>query len=384
MKPLIEKEELIRLYVKEKKSTREIANLKNCAQSTVLKYLKTYNIPTRTISEAVKIANPGFHNSIEEINIEDIIDKIQIESYKPIKRKNIWISLPIEFFTKEEKDCVLTLVISDTHFGDSNVLLYSYWSTIDNLLEILKIIKKNLNIKSFKIVLNGDIVSGREVYRYQIFRNLLSRGHWQVFLAEKILKDTFSKIEEIVPINKIFLIRGTHESLEENYILYLKRTLTNSKYLSHAGIINIGDPIGKYNILFTHGKGRSEYYPVSYEQIREIWKSIPQFLSGNIIIERTCIGHSHWLTTNLELEGVCIDITGGFQKWEYSIHQRPCGMILYLFYNNETVSIPIKPNREIEIKEKNDPALEYKNMKLYGQILLKHVKEIEKVEVENS
>lgn len=378
---MIDKDVLIQKYWKEKKSMREIAKELNCAKSTVWEDLRKNNIPIRGYSEAQKlkyISSTG-NNYVE--TVQKIVDEIKISTYKPIKRKDQWISLPLSYFKDEDKDkeCTLTLVLSDTHFGDSNVLLYSLWSSVNNLLDILKILSLKFKIKKFNIVLNGDIVSGRQVYRYQVFRNLLTRGHWQVFLAEKILKDILEKIETYVPVENIFLIRGTHESLEENYILYLKRVLPNSKYLSHAGIIDVGEPLGHYNILFTHGKGKSYYYPISYEQIREIWKVTSQYLQNKILIERSCVSHSHWLCTNLELEGAVVDITGGYQKWEYSIPQRPCGMILYLYYNKDVTSIPIKPDREIERKEKLEKALEYKNMKLYGDILLKHVKDIERV-----
>lgn len=386
---MITKRELEKLYIDEKMSTRKVASKLNCSRSTVGEYLKKYQIPARSNSEANKISHPPkggiYHDcaSDQEL-VERIVDEIDIEEYKPVKREDQWITLPIKYFKDDnkEKKCTLTLVISDTHFGDCNVLLNSYWSAVDNLLEIMKIIRSKFDIVNFKVVLNGDIVSGRGVYRYQVFRNLLQRGHWQVFLAEKILKETFAKINILSSINDIYMIKGTHEALEEAYILYLKRLFPGAKYLSKHGIINIAESLGKYNVLFTHGRGASYYYPISYQQIREIWKVIAQYLQSKILIERSCVGHTHWLSPNLELEGTVVDISGGFQKWEYTIQQRACGFILYLYYDDEVVAIPIKPNKEVEMKEKMSKSLEYRNLKLYGQILLKHLKEIEDVDSE--
>lgn len=181
-----------------------------------------------------------------------------------------------------------------------------------------------------------------------------------------------SAIEAIVPINTVFLTKGTHESLAENYILYLKQCVPKSRYLGKFGVINIGKPIGNYNILVTHGTGRSEYYPVSYKQIRDLWKSINQYKMKGIPIERCLVGHSHWLTPNLELEGLLVDETGGFQFWEKSIQQRPCGMLLYIYYDGEVAAVPIKPNHEVEMKEKARPDLEYSNMFYYAGILKEH------------
>ncbi len=46
-----------RLYIKEKKSSFEIANLLNCSENKVNYWLKKYGIPKRSISEAVYIKN---------------------------------------------------------------------------------------------------------------------------------------------------------------------------------------------------------------------------------------------------------------------------------------------------------------------------------------
>jgi len=386
----ISKQELEKLYLGEKLSIREIALKFGVDKDTIAKRLARYNIPIRSISEGVRARYEREKKKKREetrIELEEIIKSLDSKElnvkYKYKFRENQLISLPLSFLKepKEKHNVVLTLVISDLHLGDTDHLPDCYWSSINNLLGLLKIFDRQFRIKHLNVILNGDIVSGREVYSYQHLRNLLERGHWQVFLAEIILKETFKKIEEIKKIDNIYLIKGTHESLAENYILYLKRVIGNAKYLGHSGVLNIGYPIGNYNVFFTHGIGSSEYMPISRSQMRDLWKLNTQYKHEKIPIERYCIGHSHWLTTNLEIEGMTIDVTGGFQKWEKTVSQRPCGLILYVYCKDNVSAIPIRPDEKVELNEKAKVGLEYKNLLYYGKYLLKHLKEIEKIDV---
>jgi len=388
------------LYIDKQLSTRDIAKLFDCHYTTIQRYLRKWNIPTRDYSESQKIRDKEVVISKEDVSLIQKLVKQQTENtleaflttledipdvkYTPSKHQDINIVLPIKCLNNNKKlNATLTLVFSDLHLGHSDFLPNTFYSCIENVKRVLKTLKKKFNIKRFILVGNGDLVSGREVYRFQVLQNLLQRGHWQVFLAEKILKELIDDLNSIIPISSVYLCKGTHESLSENYLLYLKKALLSlgidTHYLSHAKILNIAEPIGNYNVLFTHGKGKSDYYPISYAMIRDLWKTISGYKSRDIPIERVCVGHSHWLTTNLILEGIVLDETGGFQRWEYTISQRPCGMILYFYCNNEVSAIPIRPDFEIEDLEKHESALEYKNLKFYGKKLLEHFEEIEKM-----
>jgi len=385
------KEELERLYLKEKLSTREIGLEFNISGDKVLSLLREFNIKVRNTSEAIraryererevksKLAREEFKIILKDLKGAEFNVKY---SFK--ERDNLFVPLPLSLLKKTKnpkKEITLAVVISDLHLGDCNHLPNTYWSCISNLINIIKTLDSKFKLKDIKLVLNGDIVSGREVYRMQEIRNMLSRGHWQVFLAEIIIKETLEMLTNLFTISSVYLVKGTHESLAENYILYLKRVLgKNIKYLGHSGIVNIANPIGKYNIFFTHGFGSNSFYPISNELLKDIWKANSQHKLAGVPIERFCLAHSHWLTTNLELEGMLVDVTGGFQKWERSISQRPSGLILYLYYDGEVTAIPIRPDKKVETKELSEAGLEYKNLKYYGEKLLKHLKEIENIE----
>jgi len=377
----IDKKTLEDLYLNKQMSLTEIGKLYGVNPETVRRKLIKYGIPRKPMSIWTPV-----HNISKNSELVEAIKEIPVGFYTRKPRNDIDIFLPIEYLEdKCSKKAVLTLVISDLHLGHSDFLPDTFYSAIETLKKILKILKKKFEIVDLKVVLNGDIVSGREVYPMQHLSNLLPRGHWQVFLAEIILKEVFDEISKIVKISTIYMIKGTHENLAENYILYLKRALQGNGYdvfyLSKGCTINIACPIGEYNVFFTHGKGRSDYYPVPLVMIREMWKIKAE---SEVPIERFCMGHTHFLCPNLELEGIKIDVTGGFQRWEKSHCQRPCGMLLYLYFDKYCSVIPVRPNKEIEIKEKMSSALEYKNIKFYGEKLIEHVQEIEGIKNENS
>ncbi len=379
----ISREKLEELYVKRGLSTYQIAEKYGVSPETIRRKLAKYGISRRPAT--------GVPIEIEELEEEKSdLESIPVATYSPPARENVYLPLPLSMLEdmSEDREVALCLVLSDTHFGHEDFLPETYLSTVETLKRVLSVIKKLFKIRALRVVLNGDIVSGREVYRLQYLANLLPKGHWQVFLAEIMLKDLFEDIGRIVDIDSVYLIKGTHESQAENYLLYLKRTLKGNGYHAvYSGkslVLNIADPVGTYNVLFTHGRGRSDYYPVSLAMIRDLWKALNQHKLMKIPIERCCMGHTHWLTVNLELEGLTLDVTGAFQRWKHSESQRPCGMILYLCTESDCVPIPIRPDRKVETWEKRDGALEYKNIQFYGSMLLKHLEEIEEYEEEES
>lgn len=380
----LDPEEIRRLYEEEGLSVREIARKLGVSKGKIDYIVDKYGIERRSLSEAIRLsAYKSKTEAIEEAKaiLEESLKQLHVKKrkYSPIRRFNILVPLS----KNNNKDCTLTIVISDLHIGDANHLPDTYWSTIANLLEILKFIKENYNIKELYLVLNGDIVSGRDVYKFQELRNLLERGHWQVFMAEYIIRKTIEDIERATnsKITKIYLTRGTHEALANNFILYLKRIIGDkTRYLSHGGIVNIAGNLGEYYVLFTHGIGGSRITPIPSILQTDVFSKIDEYRRNNFHIERVCTSHTHWLTSSIFFDGVFWDVTGGFMKWEKTLSNRIPGIIVYFYNDGEVSSIPVTPDMEVYRAELNDPGLEYKNLKYYGDFLLKHLKEIEKID----
>jgi hypothetical protein len=368
----IGKDKLSKLYYEDGLSIYQIGEMFNVDGSTVRRKMIKYHL---------KRDHPIVQRQRDEYDDIKQVPTFFME-YDKIPRENISIPIPIKAIgSKEPQDATITIVLSDLHLAHSDFLPETYESTIGTTVEILKKMKEMFNIKAVNVVLNGDIVSGKGVYPLQELDNLLSRGHWQVFLAEIILKETFDAIEKVIPINNVHLVRGTHDSISENYLLYLKRTLVgngyNVFYCGSGFVKNIAEPIGTYNVFFTHGRGSSEYSPISTVMVRDLWKAFNQYKLKDIPIERACTSHTHWISTNIDIEGMIVDVTGGFQRWSKSQSQRPCGLIMYLYTMGETSSIAVRPNIEIESREKSETGLEYKNISYYGTKLQKHLSEVE-------
>lgn len=81
-KNIIGKEELYDLYVNQQRSTPQIANLKNCRARTIQNYLKRYQIPIRSFSEATRISSKQ--------RTQETLDK------RALKFRNTWYSKTAE------------------------------------------------------------------------------------------------------------------------------------------------------------------------------------------------------------------------------------------------------------------------------------------------
>lgn len=367
---------------------KEIGNIYGVSERTVRRWMDKYNIKRRSLSEAYFVkhkdvvrttgsSNEGIMEARDTLkDIVESLGNIEPLKYTPRSRENVSVCIPLKALEAKDKlDATLTLALSDLHLGHENFLPETYMSTLETLDRILSYLTGVFNILRFNVVCVGDLVSGINVYKYQVFQNIIPRGHWQVFLAEIILKELLERLERKLPVYRVYLLRGTHESLgAENYMLYLRKALGDrAVYHSKHLLLNIAEPIGEYNVMFLHGSGKSQYYPFSYQLVRELWKTVAQYSSQGVTVEHIVTGHSHWLTPYLELEGLKLSQTGGFQLWEYSVHQRPSGMLLLLYTMGEMSVIPVRPNPDVEREEKASLSLEYRNMRFYAEKLLKHL-----------
>ncbi|MBO8180846.1 MAG: winged helix-turn-helix transcriptional regulator [Archaeoglobus sp.] len=296
-----------------------------------------------------------------------------------------------------------TIVISDLHFGDENVMLETYKSTVNNLILKLNEVNDEVRIEQITVVLNGDTVAGRGIFRGQEAKNIFNKGNIQVLYAAAHLLDLHNELSQIAPV-QYFVIKGNHDNHKgDNYAWELADKLRSfgldAYYAGHQLVMNLGDEEKQHWALIEHGYGGSDYYPVSYDFLRNTWKKLNwlnrrQRELGRKEIERVIVGHSHWLVTNIRQDTYwAIDVSGGFQRnerVELGKNQRPAGFILYVFdRNRDGLTIydwkgglrlyEIVPDEEVMLKELFDPALELKNrmdaprklIKLYNYLVEK-------------
>ena len=299
-----------------------------------------------------------------------LLEGYVVPEYEAVDRQRISLSLPLKWFIDRKKEPLsLCIVSSDWHLGDGNHLSKTFWSCVANLMEIIKFLGGAFDIRRVVFVLNGDVVSGNFVYRGQMFRNLVQRGHWQVALAAEVLTEVLEKVEEICGVDMVHILHGTHEMMGENYAVYLFQALSRAAlYHGKSAVVNIAEPIGDYNVFFTHGKGSSDYSPVSPSMTRELWH---RFAQAEVRLERASIAHTHNLTSSLYKEGVLVDVNGGFQKYEPKLTKRQCGLLLYAYTLGEVSVTEVRPDSAVERGERGDEALEWKNYQYYADRLLR-------------
>jgi predicted DNA-binding protein YlxM (UPF0122 family) len=151
------KEELYRLYWKQGLSCEEIAEKYNVHKEAVRQWMVKHKIPRRTYSEAMLVKNSSTpaSNSVEPYDtlkavIDDLKDVPPVR-YDPEPREDIYVPLPLKSLEFSKKlEATLTLVLSDLHLGHENHLPETYWSTISNLLRILKALKKKLLLRDLE------------------------------------------------------------------------------------------------------------------------------------------------------------------------------------------------------------------------------------------
>jgi len=294
-----------------------------------------------------------------------------------------------------------TVVISDMHFGDENVMLNTYRSAVNNLIKKLRELDKEKKISLIRIILNGDIVSGRGIFRWQEAQNVFNKGNIQILYASAFILELHEKLSEIAE-TEYFVLKGNHDQhRKDNYAWELTDKLRsyglNAFYAGHQLIMNLGNDNKQHWVLIEHGYGGSDYYPVSYDFLRNTWKKITwlnrlQKEKRRDEIERVIVGHSHWLVTNLRQDPFwAIDVSGGFQRnerVELGKNQRPAGFLLYVFdeekdgltiydWKKGLRLFEIVADEEIMLHELLDPALELKNrmdapktlMQLYNKLV---------------
>lgn len=277
---------------------------------------------------------------------------------------------------KRKMRVTITAAISDLHIGHEDFLPCTLFSTIDNLVKVIRQIKKYCSIVQFNFVLVGDIVSGARVYKDQYIDNIINKEHFQVSAAVQVIRGILNRLDSIRKVDEVIHLKGTHEKEGNNYTLLIAKLLgPRHFYHGRYHILNIAEPLGTYNVCFFHGFGRSDYYAATLAEIREMQRFYMQKLTYHKIrIHEFCKGHSHWLWLGGVDPANCFywSVLGGFQRWKKTMSQRRPGMILYVYLSGNPGTlwrIPIEPDPDVYLAEIENRKLEFSNHGFYESIL---------------
>lgn len=209
--------------------------------------------------------------------------------------------------------------------------------------------------EEIEVLIVGDAVAGKGIFRGQEFINLLQLGNDQVLYAAWKLRQWVKNVQIASQCDnvRVSLVLGHHDhSNRDNLCIQLVAMLhlmdVNARYCGEEYIGEFGD--GR-KFLALHGFGRSSYYPASYAEIRDTWKNIigkAVLSDGKVVVNRVLFGHTHWYNVGLNLApGLSADVLGGFNrvdKLRYGYAWRPSGMIVY--YGASEV-IPIEADLDL-------------------------------------
>lgn len=186
-----EKENLYYLYSVKKLSSNKIGNIYGCDGTTVLRWLKYFNIPLREVRV----------NSIYNVDVEFF-----------------------ENIDTEEKAYILGYIFSDGHISKNGILMFGCDKYDEDILyKIRYAMKSNHPIKS-KLNSNGTPISLLNISCKEIFKKLLELG----FNNRKSYGMDFNKLVENIPNNLLnHFARGMFDgdgSIKIYKYDYLKKT----------------------------------------------------------------------------------------------------------------------------------------------------------------
>jgi hypothetical protein len=259
-----------------------------------------------------------------------------------------------------------TLDISDMHYGDSAQLLGTLRECMGRAIGVVR----SWQPDEIEVVLNGDAVAGRGVYRDQGMQNAIQFGAEQVWFAAYDIYNW----QKTLRAGRWVVVKGNHdhahkENLASQLVAVLRLLGVNAVYFPRAYVGNFAQDDGDGAIWFDaqHGFGASSYYANSYEAIRECWRLyIERSMVDNLKISRFLRAHTHWLNTGQVVGfGVSVDTTGGWHRQERDklpSDTRNTGVLAYRHDGQQLTVTPVEANRKLLVEETQDCGLHYKTM----------------------
>jgi hypothetical protein len=258
-----------------------------------------------------------------------------------------------------------TIVISDLHFGDSAQLYATLRECMNRAIGVARAFEPD----EIEVVLNGDAVAGRGIYRSQEMQNALQFGADQCWWCAWEIQSW----QQELGAGRWVIVRGNHDhSMKENLAGQLVMSLRLLGVPAvYAGRTHIGNfSANEAECMWydaAHGFGASSYYANSYESIRETWRLyIERSQNDNIRVMRFLRGHTHWLNVGQTVGlGVAIDTTGGWHRQERDklpADTRNTGLLVYLHDGASLNVVTVEADRKLLLADTENPGLHYETM----------------------
>jgi len=258
-----------------------------------------------------------------------------------------------------------TLVVSDLHFGDGAQLYATLRECMDRAIDRIKAFEPD----ETEVVLNGDAVAGRGIYRSQEMQNALQFGAEQAWWCAWEIRQW----QEALRASRWVMVRGNHdgsnkENLASQLVMMLQIMGIPSVYQARSYVGNFAaDERDDSWYEAQHGFGASSYYANSYESIRECWRRfIEHAVTSGINVSRFLRGHTHWLNVGQTVGlGVAIDTTGGWHRQErdkLASDTRNTGLLIYLHDGEALDIVTVEADRMLLLSDTDNPGLHYETL----------------------
>lgn len=257
------------------------------------------------------------------------------------------------------------LVVSDMHFGDG---AQYYASLSECMARAIREIRSRDPVE-VEVVINGDAVAGRGIFRSQEVQNIVQLGSEQAWWCAWTIRGWQQELRA----SRWVVVLGNHdhthkENLAQQLVILLRLLGVPAVFggRSYVGNFALDDREGCW-FQAEHGFGVSSYYANSYAEIRAVWrKFIEHAVVDNLVISRFLRAHVHWLNIGQAVGmEVAIDTTGGWHRQErlsLPSDVRNTGMLLY-WHDGERLQIePIEASRELLMEESRSAGLHYRNL----------------------
>lgn len=265
-----------------------------------------------------------------------------------------------------------TLALADLHYGDAAHL---HLTLNECMLRAIQTVQ-GWQPDECEVVIAGDAVSGRGVYRNQDIQNALPIGAEQCWYAAHDIADWQRELRAA----RWVIVLGNHDNTNrENLAIQLATVLRLMAVPTfYAGRSYVGNFAGDdrpgewYEVQ--HGRGHSDYYANSYAAIRDAWRQyIERSKADGLNLSRMIVGHTHWLNVGQSLgDDYEIDTLGGWHRQErldLPSYMRGTGMILYRHDGQRRTIDRIEADTALLRRESRDVALHYQNMRRAGHAL---------------
>jgi len=251
----------------------------------------------------------------------------------------------------ETLKCNSFFAIADTHIGDIRFLYETLISTVKRLPQRVEY-----------IIVCGDLVAGRGIYRLQELDAM--PVPYQVAAACAVL----SEVQQITK-SKIILLSGNHDrtndgiDLTEMTYRYGKSEGLDVEWKGSEVVVKLKDE----RIYLHHGFGYSRNSPHAPAYLAHLALKYAAFLERGLRITRFVHGHTHWLSHSLYYTSFMVDSLGGFQSYmkaqERLMPMSPPGGLLY---TGNTV-LAVTPDQKI-LQREISQDLRKRNQVLYARL----------------